>query len=64
MCQKLMPDITELDINETLSLCSGISLHDSKEINAYLSIFLYNLYFYTIIEVSKIKGRVDLLWKS
>lgn len=59
MCQKLMPDITELDINETLSLCSGISLHDSKEINAGR-----NLYFYTIIEVSKIKGRVDLLWKS
>lgn len=59
MCQKLMPDITELDINETLSLCSEISLHDSKEINAG-----ENLYFYTIIEVSKIKGRVDLLWKS
>ena len=59
MCQKLMPDITELDINETLSLCSGISLHDSKEINAG-----GNLYFYTIIEVSKIKGRVDLHWKS
>lgn len=54
-----MPDITELDINETLSLCSGISLHDSKEINAG-----GNLYFYTIIEVSKIKGRVDLHWKS
>lgn len=54
-----MPDITEMDINETLSLCSGISLHDSKEINAGR-----NLYFYTIIEVSKIKGRVDLLWKS
>ena len=59
MCQKLMPDIKELDINETLSLCSGISLHDSKEINSG-----ENLYFYTIIEVSKIKGRVDLLWKS
>lgn len=54
-----MPDIKELDINETLSLCSGISLHDSKEINSG-----ENLYFYTIIEVSKIKGRVDLLWKS
>lgn len=54
-----MPDITELDINETLSLCSGISLHDSKERNPG-----ENVYFYTIIEASKIKGRVDLLWKS
>lgn len=59
MCQKLMPDITELDINETFSLCSEISLHDSKERNPG-----ENVYFYTIVEVSKIKGRVDLLWKS